>query len=76
MEQQQPQQAVAVLKLTAELYPDSANAYDSLAEAFQNSGDRQRALENYRRSLELNPENQNARQRIADLEQSLADRVN
>jgi CubicO group peptidase (beta-lactamase class C family) len=76
MEQQQPQQAVAVLKLTAELYPNSANAYDSLAEAFQNSGDRRLALENYSRSLALNPENQNARQRIADLEQSLGDRAN
>lgn len=76
MEQSQPQQAVAVLKLAAELYPNSANAYDSLAEAFQNNGDRQRALENYRRSLSLDPANQNARQRIADLEQGLADRAN
>jgi Flp pilus assembly protein TadD len=73
MEQSQPQQAVAVLKLAAELYPNSSNAYDSLGEAFQNSGDRQRALENYRRSLSLDPANQNARQRIADLEQGLAD---
>lgn len=76
MEQGQPQQAVAVLKLAAELYPNSANAYDSFAEAFQNSDDRQRALENYRRSLSLDPANQNARQRIADLEEGLAGQVN
>lgn len=70
MEQQQPRQAVAILQLNTRLYPDSANTYDSLGEALQNNGDRRKALQSYRRSLALNPENQNARQRISDLERS------
>ena len=42
------------------LYPQSGNAYDSLAEAYAKSGDRARARENYQRSLALDPASANA----------------
>lgn len=54
-------EAVAVLKLNTELYPRSANTYDSLGEAYLAAGDQKAAVENYRRSLALNPKNDNAR---------------
>ncbi|MGD9346115.1 MAG: alpha/beta hydrolase-fold protein [Candidatus Aminicenantes bacterium] len=60
--------AVAVFKLNVELYPDSWNAYDSLAEAYMNSGDNEKALINYKKSLELNPENTNAKEMLKKLE--------
>lgn len=63
-----PVEALAVLGLVAELYPQSGNAYDSLAEAYAANGDRQRAIVNYRRSLELDPNNANAASRLKALE--------
>jgi D-alanyl-D-alanine-carboxypeptidase/D-alanyl-D-alanine-endopeptidase len=42
------------------LFPKSWNAYDSLAEILEDSGDRPGAIENYSRSLQLNPANSNA----------------
>lgn len=53
-------EAIAVFKLNVELYPQSANTYDSLGEAYMEKGDKAEAVENYRRSLELDPKNQNA----------------
>lgn len=56
--------AIAVLKLATTLFPKSFNTYDSLGEAYQADGDKPLAIANYRKSLELNPANQNAVQRI------------
>ncbi len=53
-------EAVALFSLNVELYPQSFNVYDSLADAYRESGDREAAVKNYRRSLELNPKNKNA----------------
>jgi len=52
--------AVAVFRLNVEAFPASANAYDSLGEAYMVKGDKELAIRNYQRSLELNPENTNA----------------
>jgi glyoxylase-like metal-dependent hydrolase (beta-lactamase superfamily II) len=56
--------AVEVFKFVVELYPDSWNAYDSLGEAYMVSGDKELAIQNYKKSLELNPENANAERRL------------
>lgn len=53
-------ESIAVFTLNAELNPQSFNVYDSLADAYRESGDRESAIKNYRRSLELNPQNKNA----------------
>jgi len=49
--------AVEVFKLNVESFPGSWNVHDSLGEAYAEIGDRERAIESYRRSVELNPEN-------------------
>jgi Flp pilus assembly protein TadD len=54
------QEAIALFKLNAEMYPNSFNTYDSLAEAFMERGDREAAIQNYRKSLALNRNNRNA----------------
>jgi CubicO group peptidase (beta-lactamase class C family) len=59
--------ALSVFKLNTVLFPQSANAHDSLGEIQEIMGDKNAALVNYRKSLSLNPENKNAENRIKDL---------
>lgn len=49
--------AVKILKLNAENYPESANVYDSLGEAYEKSGDVNKAKENYLRAVENGQKN-------------------
>jgi tetratricopeptide (TPR) repeat protein len=51
---------VAVLRLNTELYPSSANTYDSLGEALVGAGDTEHATDLYRKALEVNPNYVNA----------------
>jgi len=51
--------AIEVMKLCVQENPKYWNAYDSLAELYLHSGDKERAIENYGKSIELNPDNQN-----------------
>ena len=59
--------AVRILVLNVDQFPESGNVYDSLGEAYVNLGDRLLAIENYERSLELDPGNDNAREQLAVL---------
>lgn len=52
--------AIEIMKLDVALHPQSANTYDSLAEVYEVAGQRQLAMDNYRRSLRLDPKNHNA----------------
>lgn len=52
--------AVEVFRLNVEAFSTSYNAYDSLGEAYMVKGDKELAIRNYQRSLELNPKNANA----------------
>ncbi len=57
----QPERACALFELNTELFPASANAWDSLAEANLRLGDEELAVLCYQQSLELNPDNQGAK---------------
>lgn len=52
-------QAITVFKLIVDAFPKSFNAYDSYAEALMTKGNKELAIENYRKSVEMNPNNQN-----------------
>jgi tetratricopeptide (TPR) repeat protein len=52
--------AIQILKLEVEAYPEYWNAYDSLGDAYKAAGQRTLAIASYRRSLELNPNNASA----------------
>jgi CubicO group peptidase (beta-lactamase class C family) len=65
-----PKEALEIFKLNVFLYPNSANVYDSLAEAYAVNGDRQLAITNYKRSLELDPNNANAREQLRKLDRN------
>lgn len=60
-------EAIATLKLNVEAFPNSANTYDSLAEAYKMNGQKELSIINYEKSLEINPENTNARAMLNEL---------
>lgn len=47
--------------------PQSANAYDSLGEAYMKSGNKNSAIKNYEKSIKLDPHNQNAVHMLQEL---------
>jgi imidazolonepropionase-like amidohydrolase len=53
-------EAIALFKLNVEFYPQSANTYDSYAEALLKDGQKEESIKNYEKSVELNPKNTNA----------------
>jgi hypothetical protein len=61
-------EAIEVFELNVELFPGSANAHDSLAEAYMKSGDSEKAIIHYQKSLELDPGNENAKEKLKELE--------
>jgi tetratricopeptide (TPR) repeat protein len=63
-------QAIAMFKLNIESYPESANVYDSLGEAYMIKGNKEEAIANYEKSLKLNPKNKNAEDNIKKLKDS------
>ena len=48
-------EAIEVYKLNIQAFPDSANPYDSLGEAYQSLGQRELAIENFEKALVINP---------------------
>lgn len=56
--------AFELFRLNTLLFPESSNAWDSLGEVQYDLGQRERSLESYRRSVELNPENENGKRWI------------
>lgn len=57
---QKVKEAIEIFKLNVEMFPQSSNVYDSLAETYMMNGDKELAIKNYEKSLELNPQNTNA----------------
>ncbi|MEJ2343490.1 MAG: tetratricopeptide repeat protein, partial [Gemmatimonadales bacterium] len=60
-------EAIRIFKLNVEAYPESWNVYDSLGEAYMEAGETEQAVENYERSLDMNPDNSNARRMLERL---------
>lgn len=60
-------EALQVMQYNAEQHPNSANAFDSLAEAHLQNGQEAKAKQCYERSLEINPDNANARKMLSKL---------
>ena len=61
-------EGLSIFKLNVDLYPESANVYDSYAEALSLIGYQSEAVKNYKRSLELNPQNNNAADQLQKLQ--------
>ena len=61
------QDGVKVFQKNVEEYPQSSNVYDSLGEAFMKMGQKDLSIQNYEKSLELNPKNDNAVRQLKKL---------
>jgi CubicO group peptidase (beta-lactamase class C family) len=68
LRQNKLKEAIALFTLNTELYSQSPNVWDSLGEAYANTGDKELAIKNYKKSLELNPKNQGAEAAIKKLQ--------
>jgi tetratricopeptide (TPR) repeat protein len=55
MNQEQVDKAIDIFILNTKCHPESANAWDSLGEAYFTKGDKQNATANFKKSLSMNP---------------------
>lgn len=60
-------EAVAILRINSNLFPQSANCWDSLGEAYAKSGLKEKAVQAYEYVLELDPKNENAKAQLVKL---------
>jgi tetratricopeptide (TPR) repeat protein len=60
-------EAIGIFRLNVSEHPKSWNAYDSLGEAYLKRGNAEQAAENYEKSVELNPNNENGKAALKKL---------
>src|SRR5262245_7060750 len=68
LQQRKMAEALAVFQANAEAYPESADAWDDLADVYAASGQRERALEATRKSLAIEPNGTEALEMLRRLE--------
>lgn len=68
LQQEKTQEAAEIFKITVNAVPLSSNAYDSYGEALLKLNKRKEAIANYKKSLELDPKNENAVIVLKDLD--------
>lgn len=61
--------AIQVFKLQVQEYPKYWNSYDSIGEAYMKAGQKDLAIANYEKSIELKPDNQNGIDALKKLRQ-------
>ncbi|MGB2960318.1 MAG: tetratricopeptide repeat protein [Bacteroidota bacterium] len=59
--EEEVEMAIEILKQSVRLFPDEANPYDSLGDAYVKAGDIESAKEAYKKALELDPEFESAK---------------
>ncbi|PQA95626.1 serine hydrolase [Chryseobacterium shigense] len=64
----QPKEALEIFKLNVYLFPKSWNVYDSYGEILLKEGDKNKSVEMYKKSLELNPENDNGKKILEQIQ--------
>lgn len=64
------QDAIAIFQRNVREYPQSSNVYDSLGESYMNAGQKDLAIANYEKSLQLDPKNENAVRMLKKLKES------
>ena len=59
--------SIQVFQKNVDLYPQSGNVYDSLGEAYAKVGQKDLAIQDYEKSLQLDPKNNNAVEQLKKL---------
>ena len=62
--------AITVFQKNVQEFPQSSNVYDSLGEAYAKVGEKDLAIANYEKSLQLDPKNKNAVERLKKLRET------
>ncbi len=60
-------EAIKIFQLNIDAYPDAFNVYDSMGEALMKKGDKEKSIEFYKKSIELNPQNINGFDMLKEL---------
>ncbi|MEO8236764.1 MAG: serine hydrolase [Flavobacterium sp.] len=60
-------EAIEIFKINAETFPKSGNVYDSLGEAYLKDGNTKLAIVNYKKSIELDPANENGKKILTEI---------
>lgn len=67
MAKNQLKEALEIFKLNLYLYPNSSNAYDSYGEILLKTGNKEEAIKNYQKSVELNPNNEGGKKILKEI---------
>jgi tetratricopeptide (TPR) repeat protein len=65
-----PEAAIDVFTVNAEVFPGSANVWDSLGDGYRAAGDIDAAIASYRKALEVDPTFAASRQNLQQLERA------
>jgi photosynthetic reaction center cytochrome c subunit/tetratricopeptide repeat protein len=65
-----PDDAIAFLQLNAEFYPSSAATYGVMAQAYMRKNDKDNAIKNLEKAVQLDPNNQQAKRQLDQLKSS------
>jgi len=71
LSRKQIDQAIEVFKLNVVEFPESTYSFDSLADAYAARGDKELAIKNYQRAVELDPTNETAKELLEKLRSEL-----
>lgn len=63
------QEAITVFRINANLFPQSANCFDSLGEAYATAGFKDKAIQAYEFAANLDPENESIQERLKKLKE-------
>ncbi|MGD9344872.1 MAG: alpha/beta hydrolase-fold protein [Candidatus Aminicenantes bacterium] len=66
-----PDEAIALFEYCLSLYPNSSKAYEGLGESYAKKGMKEKAEGHYEKSLELDPKNSSAKQKLEKLKEEL-----
>ncbi len=65
-------EALAIFKVLADLFPNSDIAFDSLGEVYMRKENIEMAITSFKKSLELNPDNRNASAKLKALQKKIS----
>lgn len=65
--QKKMNEALEIFIFTTKLFPESWNAFDSLGETYMTLGNKELAIKNYEKSLELNPDSPSGKEALKQL---------
>jgi tetratricopeptide (TPR) repeat protein len=65
-----PDDALALLQLNAEFNPNSAPTYGGMAQAYLKKNDKENAIKNFEKVIQIDPNNQQAKRQLEQLKNS------